>query len=95
MIPIKASDVKVEVAIVVVIDEGEAHDKSITAETAGFSRILECAVLLVVLQQEATVQPNDQIDKAIIVIVAGSTTGRVKRGIKSSLARDIFKFAAA
>ena len=72
---IEARDVDVEVAIVVVIDEGDAEREADRAHAGRIGDIFKCAVAFVVKQRDAVAGADDEIGMAVVVVVADGAAG--------------------
>ncbi len=59
MVPIESRDIKIQVAIVVIVNERQTENKSVGMNAGGSSCVLEGAVLFVVLQQQTAIESND------------------------------------
>ena len=79
----------------IVIDEGHPKVQVITFQPSSFGYILECRVLLVVQQEDATVRGKSQISSAVVVVVACCAANRVQSRIEFCLPGDIFKLPVA
>ena len=77
----------------VVVNERQSEAEAICLDSGRFCHIFECSVLLVVQEQNVTVEAKHEIRKAIVVVVARSATDTPTAGIKASLTRDIFELA--
>src|ERR1700730_4583510 len=63
-------DVKIEVAIVVVVDERQTERESIGVNPGGVGHIFECPIAFVVIKHDATVRAQGEIRAAVVVVVA-------------------------
>ena len=66
--------IQIEIAVVIVINEGDADASFFPADAYGFGDLVELAVSFVVQQVDAIAQTYGQIGVAIVVEVAGGTT---------------------
>jgi len=57
-IPVVSRDIKINVAVVVVINKGQSEIQAATLDARGFGHTLKRAVLFVVQQQDAPVKTH-------------------------------------
>ena len=81
---IEARDVDVEVAIVVVVDEGDAESKTDGAHAGCVGDIFEGAVAFIVKERDAVAGADDEIGMAVVVVVADGAAGAFAEELRAS-----------
>ena len=88
-------DIKIQVAVVIVIDECEAYIEARAYDAGCSGRIPKRAVFFVVQQKYAPIETHSQISRPVVVVVACGASDAVKHGVKASLFRDVLELAIA
>src|SRR5215469_15138400 len=92
---VKARDVQVEVAVVVVVDECHAEDQALGLNPNLIGYVLESAVTFVVKKVDVTIDSHREIGMAIVIVVADGATGAFAIEFKLRGLRDVLKFSVS
>src|SRR5450631_1562672 len=79
----ETGDVKVNIAVVVVVDKCQTKIETVGPDAGRFRHILECAVFFVVQQENSSAETYGEIGGAVVVIISCGAADAVQGGIKS------------
>ena len=92
---VEARDVDVEVAIVIVVDEGDAEREADGAHAGRVGDIFEGAVAFIVEERDAVARADDEIGMAVVVVIADGAAGAFAVDLQLRGFRDVDEFAVA
>src|SRR5437868_11143995 len=78
----------------VVVNKRDSQRLALGMDAGCLGYILECAVALIMKEQNTIACCDRQIGVAIVIVVTGRASDRMQLGIKTGFLRDIFELAA-